>query len=82
MSHILEILPPPDLFYPPDELDLNRSSLTCEASHTRTQLAEDNQPTKPQASDEASFFLIIVDRFIPEKGGRRVCTVCGYVQNR
>jgi hypothetical protein len=81
MSHVLEILPPPDLSYPPDELDLNRPALTYEMSHTRTRPMEDNQPTKPQVSDEMTFFLIIVDRFISERDGRRVCTMCGYVQN-
>lgn len=44
MSHIFEILPPPELSYPPDELDLDRPVLTYETSYMRTQLAEDSPP--------------------------------------
>jgi hypothetical protein len=79
MSHILEVLPPPDLSYPPDEFDLDRPILTWEASYMRTQITEDNLPTKFQDSnEELTSFLVIVDRFVPEKDGRRICTMCGY----
>lgn len=81
MSHILEVLPPPDLSYPPDELDLDRPVLTWETSYMRTQIPEDDPPIEPQDSNgELTTFHAIVDRFIPEKDGHRICIMCRYVR--
>ncbi|KAF9653288.1 hypothetical protein BDM02DRAFT_3182829 [Thelephora ganbajun] len=81
MSHVLDVLPPPNLCYPPDERDLDRSILTWETSYERTKLPEDDPTTKLQdLNGEMTSFLVIVDRFIPEKDGRRICTMCRYVE--
>ena len=79
MSHILDVLPPPVLSYPPDELDLDRPILTWETSYERTKLQDDLPIDSQNTNRELASFLVIVDRFIPEKGGRRACTMCGYV---
>jgi hypothetical protein len=79
MSHILQILPPPELTYPPDESHPDQSILRYETNHVPV---ERTQPTKPQVADkELSSLMVIVDRLISEKDGRRVCTACWYVQN-
>ena len=54
MSHVPEIMTPPDLSYPPNELNLDRLILTYEMSRMRTRLAEESQSTKPQISNEMS----------------------------
>ena len=80
MSHILDVLPPPDFSYPPDEFDMDQPTLTWETSYERTKLPEDDPFVKPQDSNgELASFRTIVDRFVPEEDGRRVCTMCGYV---
>ena len=81
MSHLLEILPPPDLSYPPDVLDLDPPIRTFETSYVRTPFVEDDPPAKLQVKDQMTSFLIIVDRFVPARDGRRFCAMCGYVQN-
>ncbi|KAF9643067.1 hypothetical protein BDM02DRAFT_3192256 [Thelephora ganbajun] len=78
MNHILDVLPPPDLTYPSDEPDLNQPILTWETNYKRTKLSKDDPLIKPQdLNGELTSFLVIVDRFIPEKDGRRACTMCG-----
>ena len=79
MSRILEVLPPPDLSYPPDELDLDPLNLTRETGGTRLENDRLINPLVPER--ERAAFFIIVDRLISEQDGHRVCTVCGYVQN-
>lgn len=82
MSHAFRILPPPDLSYPPDGPDLDRPVPTHESNYERPQLAEKDKFTEPQVSDqELTSFLTVVGRLIQDKGGRHVCTMCGYVQN-
>jgi hypothetical protein len=79
MSHILEILPPPDLSYPPDKPDLDPPNLTRETGETRLENDRFINPLVPEK--ERAAFLIIVDRLIPEQDDHRVCIVCGYVRN-
>jgi len=82
MSHIFDVLPPPNLYYPPDEPSPDRPTLTWETSHEKPKLPEDDPPIKPQDPDgEPTSFRVIIDRFVPEKDGRRVCTMCGYVRS-
>jgi len=79
MSHIREILPPPDLSYPPDELGLGPQHLSRETG--RTQL-ENNRFINPLVPEkERAAFLIIVDRLIPQKNDHSMCAMCGYVLN-
>lgn len=81
MSHILEVLPLPILSYPPDEPDIGRQIPIRDTSYMRTQDTEDGPLINPRDSNgDLTSYLIIVDRFIPEKDGRRVCAMCGYVQ--
>lgn len=51
-----------------------------ETGFARTQIAEDG-PVEPQVTNgELASFLTIVNRFIPERGNRRFCSMCGCVQ--
>ena len=76
MTHIIDALPPPDLHYPPIEIGLDRPILTWETSYERTKLPE-GPPTESQdPKGELTPFLAIIDRFIPEKDGRRICAMC------
>lgn len=81
MAHILEVLPPPDLSYPPEELDMDRPILTWETSYMRTRLPEDDDdaPVEPQDLSELASFRVVVNQFVPEKNGCRMCAMCGYV---
>ncbi|KAF9777828.1 hypothetical protein BJ322DRAFT_1114757 [Thelephora terrestris] len=74
VSHILDVLPPPDLRYPSTEPDSDRPVLTWETSYERTKLPGDGD-----LNGEHAPFLVLVDRFIPEKEGSRVCTMCGKI---
>ena len=79
MSHILEILPPPDLSYPPDELDRGPPNLLHETGRTQFENDRFINPLVPEKEHTA--FLVIVDRLIQEKDDHHVCAMCGYVRN-
>ena len=78
MAHVLEVLPPPDLSYPPAELDVDRPILTWEMSYMRMQLPEDDDvPVEPQDSNKLATFRVIINQFVPEKNGCCICVMCG-----
>ena len=80
MSHVIDVLPPPDLSYPSDRLEPDRPIVTWGMSYERTKLAEESPPTKSgDSSGDLASFLAIVDRFIPKQGSHRVCIMCRYV---
>jgi hypothetical protein len=79
MSHISESLPPPDLFYPPEENDPDQPVLATEATYLRTRLPYDTAE-KPDESDEGlAEFFNVMQRLIPENDGVHTCSMCGYV---